>query len=630
MVRRLTFFAVIFVAAFLFANKNAYAIDPLDPFDINIESEEPITEEDKTSDELIAESIKLLTDQRPLDARTLLLKALKKDPISVKAHLLLGSYYLDYVGHFRLAKRYIERAFALFKEQNGSPPYLDLQADYLHQQLYNLYSQAKLNLDDYEGALKVLDEYVALGYMANWYPASRAWILFKMGKIEEAIQVAKAAIITGADPRRTLNMLGILLSANGQQKESISIFQHAIQLEEGFGREAQTATPLNNMGEVFEEMFKDKEAERAYLRATGLPDGCEHVLPALNLSMLYMEQLNWTAASKALDNFESCVAQFPLRNGEEHRAFVHLARGRIDLHTGHIDDAINHLSAALEKRQWYGKIGTDLKDLVVGAQISLAYALKAKNNIESTQRRSILSSIISIYDSAKRSIWSNWILSEAKRMLIEDLNHFEDLHIRHTDAMIEYPTLGFFTRTFPSSVLNKIVQREISEKDNRPEAKVYYDLYLAEKAAENGDMDQLPALTDTIFNKARPIYDDLLIAKTYATRAEGLDFSDPQYQVIAFNLYRKLPAMLRNHGLKLPVRLTPDESWTESLISSTPFTLCKRNSCPFTLSFAHSDKGLEVQFISSDSTVPNARSEGLDEDLVMNTLSNSVFQESFK
>lgn len=629
MVTRLKYPLIALFFIFNFITGYAYGLDPFDPFDLGSENEEQIDEE-KSAEELIVESIKLLSDQRPLDARSLLLKALKKDPKSVKAHFLLGNYYLDYVGHFRLAKRYVERAFTLFYEQNGSPPYLDLQADFIHQQLYNTYSQTKLNLDDYEGALKVLDEFVAKGYMANWYPASRAWILFKMGRIDEAIQVARAGILTGADPRRTLNMLGILLSANGQQKESISVFQHAIQLEEAFGGDAQTATPLNNMGEVYEEMFKDKEAERAYLRATGLPDGCEHVLPSLNLSILYMEQLNWTAASKALDNFESCIAQFPLRNGEEHRAFIHLARGRIDLHTGRIDEAINHLSAALEKRQWYGKIGTDIKDLQVGAQISLAFALMAKNKIESSTRHSVFSWSVSTYDSFKRWIWAKWILREAKRTLIEDLNHFEDLHIRHTDAMIEYPTLGVLTRTFPYRVLKERIDSEVETKDSRPESRAFYDLYLAEQASETGDEESMFALTDSVLKSARPIYDELLISRANAIRAEALDESEAQYQAIAINLFRRLPAMLRNHGLKLPVRLTPDESWTNSLISSTPFTLCIMSNCPFTLSFSKSEKGLEVQFISSDSTVPNARSEGLDEDLVMNTLSNSVFQEVIK
>ena len=135
-------------------------------------------------------------------------------------------------------------------------------------------------------------------------------------------------------------MLGILLSMHGDRDESLKIFRQAIAYELSEGNLGQPATPLNNSGEVYKEIFSEDSAESSWLKATSMPDGCDHVLPSLNLSLLYFDELNLDGAKRAMDSFESCIAQYPLRNGEEHRALVSLARGRIALLSGNPDLAI--------------------------------------------------------------------------------------------------------------------------------------------------------------------------------------------------------------------------------------------------------------------------------------------------
>src|SRR3712207_9038468 len=50
----------------------------------------------------------------------------------------------------------------------------------------------------------------------------------------------------------------------------------------------------------------------------------------LNLTLLYIDQLKFDSAAATIDGFQRCIAQYPLRNGEEHSALVSLARGRIE------------------------------------------------------------------------------------------------------------------------------------------------------------------------------------------------------------------------------------------------------------------------------------------------------------
>ena len=145
-------------------------LDPLDPFDIfSFDELSPSTSDnDKTADELVRDAGRLLSTDRPLDARTKLLKAIQKDPKAYRAYYLLAGYYIVHVGHYRLALKYIKRAEALFEEQHGKPPYASQTLQMEHSNLIYYLSQVRLNLDNYQGALDALDDYYALGYRGEW------------------------------------------------------------------------------------------------------------------------------------------------------------------------------------------------------------------------------------------------------------------------------------------------------------------------------------------------------------------------------------------------------------------------------------------------------------------------------
>jgi tetratricopeptide (TPR) repeat protein len=377
----------------------------------------------------------------------------------------------------------------------------------------------------------------------------------KLGRVQEAITVARAGILASAEPGRTLNMLGILLSMNGQPQEALEVFRKAIANEFASGSDGQPATPLNNSGEVYKEMFDDDKAESNFLRATSLPDGCEHVLPSLNLALLYIDQLKLDSAKSAIDSFERCVAQFPLRNNEEHVALVHLARGRIALHTGDVDKAIEHFRSALDGTQWFGKIGTNQNDLLVAATISLAQALRGKAN---TVRTTVSSSWRESFEQkrliASHSLESWWLLRRARQMLTGDLNDIEDLQIRNTDSLLEYPTLGDVLSGLSTQSLRRRLALE-SANDKRAPAKLFYQLY----GAQSGlgfwrSKDVLNALDDVI-ERARPRYDELLRIRAISLRMQTLAANSSRYQDLAYRIFFTAPALLRNYGLALPVKI---------------------------------------------------------------------------
>lgn len=580
-------------------------VDPEDPFassfsDIfNIDSTEDAK---KSPEDLLFEARVLLQDERPLDARTKLLLVLQKDPGNVEAHLLLGGYYMADVGHFRLALKYAKQALRLFTRQEGEPPYSAQEQQQQHASILYLLAQVRLNLDDYQGALTTLDTFNSFGYYSSWYPGTRAWVLMKLGRLDEAIQVARMGTLLGSEPGRTLNMLGILLSMKGENETALDVLRKATAYELSLGKSGQPATPLNNSGEVYNEIFAEDQAESSWTKATGMPDGCEHVLPSLNLATLYIDQLNLTAAARTISNFESCVAQFPLRNGEEHRSLVHLIRGRIALHRGLTEKAIEHFTASLSGRQWFGKIGTDQEDLDAGARISLAQALRAQNNrLSLTPAESIFDSAARLYQRTQNSLRAWWTARRARQILSEELNGIEDLTIRNTDSLIEYPTLGELLAQIPLPILKRRVALEDSG-DSRIGSEPFYLSYLAAAESAQGSRSQAEPLIQQALNKTRPEKDVLL--RMYLNllelgfQTEGSD----RYNQIALRVFSTLRPALRSYGFRLPVQgksLSPEAT---TVLYDSGFIVVSGAQSPYTVSHRQ-EKGEEVLELTANGGV---------------------------
>jgi tetratricopeptide (TPR) repeat protein len=537
--------------------------DPLDPFERrsapsqNPDGSDP--DVDKTPLELIREGANALADERLLDARTKLLKALQKDPNEYKAHYMLAGYYMVHVGHYRLALKYIKRAQQLFEERNGPPPYQDAGLQLEHSTILYYLSQVRLNLDNYQGALDTLDEYAKLNYYDTWYPGSRAWILMKLDRTQEAIKIARLGILSGAEPGRTMNMLGILLSIVDERAEAIEIFKKAIAYEMSLGTEGQPSTPINNVGEVYKEMFQDEKAEQHWLRIQQFPDGCEHVLPSLNLSLIMIDQARLRDSQSAISFFENCIAQYPLRNSEEHRALVLLARGRILLHSGDVEGAIKNFEACTDGIQWFGKIGTNENDLRVAATISLAQALIRRSNQIRLRRPESWTEWLEM----RRQISVNdlrawWLMRRNRQTLVEELKDLEDLSIRNTDSLIEYPTFGEVLKGLPQKLLLARLDR-MKQKDNRGPSHVFYDSYRAEALVDswwtrNAGLDAL----GRAIRGTRQDFDKLLFVHLTAVRLQYLPAESDEYRRLAQQIFDILPPALRNYGFRLPVQLAPD------------------------------------------------------------------------
>ena len=250
-------------------------------YDFDLQQQDSLlqkSDQEKTVRQLITEAARQM-ESEPLAARSKLQLALNKDPESVLALTMLGSYYTRHIGHYRLALKYYKQAEETLLKTLGPPPYFDFETKTLHADILRQLSVVRQNLDDYQGAIRELDRYEKkFAYSDPYLASSRAWIYFKQKKYPAAIQVAKEGIRRGEN---TLNILGILYSVTGEREKAIKTLKAAYNYEKSLGAVGQASTPLNNLGEVYRETFAESSAVDVWLQSLRLPDGCEHILPSL-------------------------------------------------------------------------------------------------------------------------------------------------------------------------------------------------------------------------------------------------------------------------------------------------------------------------------------------------------------
>lgn len=588
----------------IISQAHADSFTSLDPL-IDSERDTDDGDDSKTAPELVREANYLFIDEKPLEARVRLFKALERDKNYYPTYILLGEYYIEHVGHFRLALKYIKRATELFYEQKGQPPFDDVEIINEHARLLYLLTQVRLNLDDYQGSLQVLDEFASHGYYGNWYPATRAWVLMKLGDIKEAIAVAKTGLLMGADDGRTLNMLGILLSLDNNPEEALKVLRSAIAFELSQGRNGRPATPLNNSGEVYRELYEDDKAESSWKKALRLPDGCEHILPTVNLSLLLMEQLRISETQQALDDFISCVSQYTLRNGEEHKALESLFRARVELASGRPLNAQDFLQSSLQGIQWFGKIGTNKEDLEVAALVTMAESLKATNAILAT---TVTPSYIEALDNfLARSLNTTkrwWLLRKARGLLVDTLKNIEDLHIRNTDSMLDYPSLGEVLSSFPPERLKQRIDSELT-KDLRQPAKLAYDLYYAESLANHGQLKQGLELAQNISDRARPRYDDSIALRARVLLASNAPRDSEQYLELSHKIFNMLRPSLRLNSLPLPVKIASNDKEISALLSQVGFLPSDSGSVKFEIRYIQDQDDQRLELVTTGNASSN-------------------------
>ena len=340
-----------------------------------------------------------------------------------------------------------------------------------------------------------------------------------------------------------------------------------------------------------------------------------------------IEETKYQQAAQAIDGFESCVAQYPLRNGEEHRALVHLARGRIALHRGLMDEAIEHLESAQKRQQWFGKIGTSEGDLRVAVLTSLAQALTRKNNQEDfIQSSTLYQSFVRLRNHLYRKLRARWFFRRASQILSEDLNALEDIYVRNTDSMLEYPTLGEVLAFLPTVTLENRIALERA-KDSRGDAALYYDILLADNYLQNGNTPGAKKLYQSIIRQAREPYDAALKLHASLQLMKTLSPSSEQYIALAKAVFVQNRSALFSYGLKLPVNLSQSPDRITAHFEDSAFFIDNSKQHEFIVSLSHAENEASLRFSSRSRIVPSLTVKGEKFSDVLNKFTREVFRD---
>jgi hypothetical protein len=220
-------------------------------------------------------------------------------------------------------------------------------------------------------------------------------------------------------------------------------------------------------------------------------------------------------------------------------------------------------------------------------------------------------------------------MRKARQVLTNELKDIEDLIVRNTDSLLEYPTLGEVLKGLRRISLTRRIEQQRKD-DTRGPAQVFYDEYLAESSLGFWHRNEGVALLDTVIQRARPKYDELLRTQAMLNKMKVLDAESQAYQDLAYKVLLLGPAELRNHGLKLPVKV--DVSGANKSLQSSflkgPFLPSKNDSVPCVVrGTSDTDGKHRLVFSCTSAQTKNRVADDPDPNIVVNKLSNLVFQE---
>jgi hypothetical protein len=218
-------------------------------------------------------------------------------------------------------------------------------------------------------------------------------------------------------------------------------------------------------------------------------------------------------------------------------------------------------------------------------------------------------------------------------MLIDDLHDIEDLTIRNTDSLLEYPTLGEALAGLSSPALSRRVEAQRA-KDSRAIAGIFYDAYLAESEQTglfSGDSNEK---FESVMQRGRDGFDTLL--KTHATlrRMAALPADSERYRELAYRVFYTAPPELRNYGFQLPVtiNLGSDPHSLRSYVEAGPFrdASSKGSLCSITAADPTTHGKFALRFSCPGQSSKNRFVEGSTSAEVVNKLSDALFREEIR
>jgi len=283
------------------------------------------------------------------------------------------------------------------------------------------------------------------------------------------------------------------------------------------------------------------------------------------------------------------------------------------------------MEQALANQQWFGKIGTSPDDMKAALYTTHAQILDAQNAHLSTRvPLNLFEQLAFVRQKISNALQAWWSYRKARQLLVEKLNEFEDMYIRHTDSMLEYTTLGDVLATFRPHTLKRH-RTENVHYDKREYANAYYDSYLAQSYAKHGDTANAYRLWEQALSKMREPAEGLLKVHALLQQAHLQKRGSTARSKAVLQAFELSPSSVRNEGLRLPVVVKGGDAILDTLQDSA-FLPLNSGSLPYRIEHSFDGKLHFLKFVSATATVRDmtVQSESLIE--AVNGLAESIFK----
>jgi len=228
----------------------------------------------------------LITQGKPLEAREAAREWARTHPGSWFAHEILGYVYLNVDADLPKALHHLQRARELLEARYagwapGSP------AGYYGATL-NLITSAQRQMGRPRDALATLRKLDAT--FVGQHPGETAWLLMKLGRMDEARAKAREAIATGEEEAMSwgYNALAAIESESDRPEAAFEANRLGLELE--LRRARPDCALLRNSGLRYLELGDLEGAERHFLLATRHFSPTTQSEPWKDLALLYLEE----------------------------------------------------------------------------------------------------------------------------------------------------------------------------------------------------------------------------------------------------------------------------------------------------------------------------------------------------
>ncbi len=290
---------------------------------------------------------------------------LERKPDSMPGHVVLGLALYRGEGNLGLARYQFRRALRLFQEQYGEPT----EGTPWSWQLiaYNGLADVNGDMGHDEEKLEVLAE---RDRYYGFQPVHRAWSLMRLGRYEEAVDAAEAALGRAEHPERVGDARTSLCGIAGELLERTLARDRCREAAES-ADESGVGNPVyfSNAAEAALGVLEFDAAERLYLRATRVPTYGTPANPWMELTRMYVAQGRSGEARDAMREMFARRASQPAMIDAQTRSAIDLTSAGFLLAAGRPQQAARIAARGVDRPDRQGSISFSAGARAAGAAL---------------------------------------------------------------------------------------------------------------------------------------------------------------------------------------------------------------------------------------------------------------------